>query len=98
MRWKKPKSTRPPKRPERLATIHLWGALRPSVGGAETIELHAGTIGELMRQLEEQYPLTQPFIDSGIAVSIDGTIYQDSWQQPLPPDAEIYLLPRIAGG
>ncbi len=81
-----------------MATIHIWGALRPCVGGAETIDLQAGTIGELMRLLEEQYPLTEPFIESGIAVSINGTIYQDSWQKSLPDNAEIYLLPRIAGG
>ena len=68
------------------------------MGGAETIDLQATTIGELMRLLEEQYPLTEPFIESGIAVSINGTIYQDSWQQPLPQGSEIYLLPRIAGG
>ena len=81
-----------------MITISVWGALRPAVGDRESITLDAGTIGELMRKLEEQYPRTQRFIDEGIAVSIDGTIYQDSWSQPLPADAEIYLLPRIAGG
>jgi len=81
-----------------MATVHLWGALRPAVGGEESVELNAATFGELLRLLEEQYPRTQPFIDEGIAVSINGTIYQDDWRQPLPKQAEIYLLPRIAGG
>lgn len=81
-----------------MITVTVWGALRPAVDGNDTISLDANTIGELMRKLEEQFPRTQRFIDEGIAVSIDGTIYQDSWNQPLPPDAEIYLLPRIAGG
>ena len=81
-----------------MITISVWGALRPAVGDTDTITLDAQSIGELMRKLEEQYPRTQPFIEAGIAVSIDGTIYQDSWDQPLPRNAEIYLLPRIAGG
>ena len=81
-----------------VVTVHVWGALRPAVNDAEKININATTVGELMRKLEEQYPRTLPFIEAGIAVSIDGTIYQDSWSQPLPSDAEIYLLPRIAGG
>ena len=81
-----------------MPTIHLWGALRPAVGGAESIELNASNIRELFQLLEEQHPKTHSFIEDGIAVSVDGTIYQDNWSQPLPPGSEIYLLPRIAGG
>lgn len=81
-----------------MIKVHVWGALRPAVGNAETIDIDAESIGELMRKLEEQHPRTHSFIEQGIAVSINGTIYQDSWNQPLPADAEIYLLPRIAGG
>jgi hypothetical protein len=33
-----------------------------------------------------------------VAVSINGKIFRDSWQEPLPEGAEIYLLPRIQGG
>ena len=68
------------------------------MGGVTSVELQASTIRELFQLLEEQYPKTLPFIEEGIAVSIDGTIYQDSWTQPLPEGSEIYLLPRIAGG
>lgn len=79
-------------------TVYLWGGLRPAVNGAESVELQARTIRELMRVLCEQYPKTQPFVDGGIAVSVNGTIYRDDWSQELPNDAEIYLLPRIEGG
>jgi len=37
-------------------------------------------------------------INQGIAVSIDGTIYRDDWEQQIPEDAEVGLLVRIAGG
>jgi hypothetical protein len=40
----------------------------------------------------------KPHIERGIAVSINGTIYRDTWSQKIPADTEIYLLPRIAGG
>lgn len=81
-----------------MATIRLWGALRPAADDAESIELPVSTIRELMQKLEERYPKMTPFIEEGIAVSIDGTIYRDSWSEKLPADSEIYLLPRIPGG
>jgi hypothetical protein len=39
-----------------------------------------------------------PLIARGIAVSIDGVLYRDTWAKDLPAGAEIFLLPRIAGG
>ena len=81
-----------------MAEVNVWGGLRPATGGAATIDLDATTIRELLRKLGERYPETVPFIKAGIAVSIDGVLYRDSWEQKLPPSAEIYLLPRIVGG
>ncbi len=81
-----------------MAEVFLWGALRPSAGGAASVTIEAKSIRELFRKLEEQFPRMQPFIDEGISVSIDGVIYQDDWSQTLPEGSEIYLLPRIAGG
>lgn len=81
-----------------MARIQLWGGLRPAANDAEWVEIDATTIRELLQKLEERYPLMSKQIDEGIAVSINGTIYQDSWSQELPPGAEIYLLPRIQGG
>lgn len=81
-----------------MADVKVWGALRPATGGAAKLDIQASTIRELLRKLEQQYPDTAPFIKAGIAVSIDGVIYRDSWGQALPESAEIYLLPRIEGG
>jgi len=81
-----------------MAEIHLWGALRPAADGASSVEIDATNIRELFRKLEEQYPAMQPHIARGIAVSINGKIYRDSWSEKLPQGAEIYLLPRIQGG
>lgn len=81
-----------------MAKIHLWGGLRPAAGDAEWVDVEATTIRGLLQKLEERYPGMTKQIEDGVAVSINGTIYQDSWSQALPPDAEIYLLPRIQGG
>ena len=81
-----------------MADIHLWGALRPAADGASVIQVDAKTIRELFRKLEENYPGMTPHLARGIAVSINGRIYRDSWQTELPDGAEIYLLPRIQGG
>jgi molybdopterin converting factor small subunit len=78
--------------------IHLWGALRPFAGGALSISVEASTIRELFRKLTELHPGMEAHIKRGVAVSIDGKIYRDQWETPLPPDAEIYLLPRVPGG
>jgi len=81
-----------------MAEIHLWGALRPAAGGASSVEIEAVTIRELFRKLEEQYPGMAPHIARGIAVSINGKIFRDSWGETIPENAEVYLLPRIQGG
>ena len=48
--------------------------------------------------LEAEYPGLKPHIERGIAVSINGRIFRDSWGEKIPENAEVYLLPRIAGG
>ncbi|MFK7992798.1 MAG: MoaD/ThiS family protein [Granulosicoccus sp.] len=78
--------------------VKLWSALRPHADGASTVPIQANTIRELFLKLKEQYPGMQPFIDRGIAVSVDGTLYRDSWNTVLPEDVEIFLIPRIQGG
>ncbi len=81
-----------------MSKVFLWGGLRPAVGGADFVEIEAKTIRLLMTKLAESYPKLEPLIEDGVAVSINGTIYQDDWSKIIPTDAEIYLLPRIEGG
>jgi len=37
-------------------------------------------------------------VREGMAVAIDGEIYQDAYLAPLRPENEIYLIPKIGGG
>ncbi|MGN6144867.1 MAG: MoaD/ThiS family protein [Mesorhizobium sp.] len=81
-----------------MVEVTLWGSLGRAAGGTNKLDIEAKDIRELFRKLAEQHPGLQPWIDRGIAVSIDGTIYRDTWSKELPQDAEIFLLPRLAGG
>jgi molybdopterin synthase sulfur carrier subunit len=81
-----------------MVEVHLWGALRPIVGGAHSVFVDARNIRELFKKLGEDYPSFEPHLKRGVAVSINGKIYRDMWDTELPGDAEIYLLPRIPGG
>jgi sulfur-carrier protein len=81
-----------------MVEVTLWGSLSAAAGGREKIEVEAKDIRELFRKLTEQFPGVEPLIEQGVAVSIDGVIYRDTWSKELPKGAEIFLLPRIAGG
>ncbi len=81
-----------------MVAVTLWGSLAAAAGGKDKLDIEAKDIRELFRKLAEQFPAIEPFIDRGIAVAIDGTIYRDTWSKKLPEGAEIFLLPRLAGG
>ena len=81
-----------------MAQVTLWGSLRAAAGGKDKLDIEAKDIRELFRKLAEQYPRLEPDIERGIAVAIDGVIYRDTWSKQLPQGAEIFLLPRLAGG
>lgn len=81
-----------------MVEVTLWGSVGAAAGGQQKVDVEAKDIRELFRKLATRYPGLEPLIDNGIAVSIDGVIYRDSWSKELPEDAEIFLLPRLAGG
>jgi molybdopterin converting factor small subunit len=81
-----------------MPEVSLSGSLRDAADGAASISIEADTIRELLRKLVERYPRMQSRVDEGVAVSINGEIYRDSWSQTIPEGAEVFLLPRIRGG
>ena len=81
-----------------MVHVVLWGSLKSAAGGETAVDVEAQDIRELFSKLEADYPGLKPHLERGIAVSINGKIYRDSWFEKIPPNAEVYLLPRIAGG
>lgn len=81
-----------------MVEVQLSASFREFANGAASIAVEATTIRELLRKLVERYPRMQQRVDEGIAVSINGEIFRDNRNEPIPAGAEVYLLPRIPGG
>lgn len=81
-----------------MLEVNVSGVLRDAVNGEASIQIEAATIRELLRKLLERYPRLNDHMDTGIAVAIDGVIFRDTWSEPIPQDAEVFLLPRLEGG
>lgn len=81
-----------------MAQVTLWGGLVPLADNRKTLTVEAGTIRELLRKLQEQYPGLRDPIRNEVAVVVEGVIYRDDWSQELKPDAEVFLMRRLAGG
>ncbi|HEY5646057.1 MAG TPA: MoaD/ThiS family protein [Pseudomonadales bacterium] len=81
-----------------MATVSLSSGYRDAAGGAASVEIEAATVRELLRRLVDRYPRLEPLFEEGVAVSINGDIYRDIRDLPIPDGAEIFLLPRLQGG
>jgi molybdopterin converting factor small subunit len=73
-------------------------AARRLTGGLTEFDVEADTVHRMIRELDKRYPGLGHQIDEGMAIAIDGEIYQDAYLEPLRPDSEIVLIPKIGGG
>ena len=78
--------------------VSFNGVLRSAAGGADSVDIEAATIRELIVKLVDRFPDMSGEVDRGIAVAIDGVVYRDDWTRRIPANAEVFLMPRIAGG
>ncbi len=81
-----------------MAKVVLSGSLKSAAGGRQDIEIEAKTIRQLLAALEVECPSLADHLEQGVAVSIDGQIFRDDWSREIPPDAEVFVLPRLAAG
>jgi sulfur-carrier protein len=73
-------------------------AARRLTGGVSEFEVEADTFRRLILELERRFPGLGHQVEEGMAVAINGEIFQDAYLAPLAPDSEIYLIPKIGGG
>jgi len=81
-----------------MARVTLVGNLAQIAGGVAEYDLPARSVKQLFEQLTELHPMLGRHLEDGVAVAIDGQIYQDSLLEPIGRDSEVFLLPQIAGG
>ena len=81
-----------------MARVVLVGNLAQLTEGVAEFHLSATSVQQLFQQLAELHPGIEPHLEEGVAVAIDGQIYQDALFQPIGADSEVFLLPQIAGG
>ena len=79
-------------------TVQLYGSLTQFTGGAASVEVQASTLRDVFREILAKHPGLGEDLDGRVSVSVDGRIYTESLFQPVGPENEIILLPRIAGG
>lgn len=81
-----------------MATVKLWGSLSRLADGRKEFDIDAPNIDRMLIALGEAAPKLKPILDKGVTVSIDGTLYRLDKFQAVPPDSEVYILPKMAGG
>ena len=81
-----------------MARVVLIGNLAQLTGGVTEFNVSATSVKQLFDRLTELHPELGPHLQEGVAVAIDGQIYQETLLEPIGPDSEVYILPQIAGG
>jgi len=66
-------------------------------GGVGELAVAATDLFALVRALEAQAPGFTAAVEEGGLFAVDG-VAADDWSQPLAADAEVLIVPRIAGG
>jgi len=81
-----------------MARVVLIGNLAQLTGGVAEFNVSATSIKQLFDRLTELHPVLGPHLQEGVAVAIDGQIYQETLLEPIGPNSEVFILPQIAGG
>ena len=83
-----------------MARVFFASGLRRLVGGAESIEIAARDVRELLRSLDAKFPGLATQIGETSAIAIDGEIIPnaEALLERLRPDSEVHFLAQISGG
>jgi molybdopterin synthase sulfur carrier subunit len=87
-----------------MAIVVIPALLRKYTGGKDRIVVSGRNVGQLLDDLERQYPgLREHVIEEGdikpsIAISIDGDMSTGGVLEPVRDSSEVFILPAIGGG
>jgi molybdopterin converting factor small subunit len=72
--------------------------VRAFTGGLDHFEIEAATVRALLAGMDARFPGLAEYVGEHMAIAIDGAIHHDGLGDPLAPDAEVVLIPRITAG
>ena len=81
-----------------MVHVTLTGNLRQYTGGVAELEVEASSVRQLFARLGRDFPALAPHLEQGLAVAIDGQIYQVALLQRIGTGSDVHILPQIAGG
>ena len=87
-----------------MATVHLPAPLRSLAGGASSVSVSGGTVGEVIDQLDQAHPgLRDRLVQGdrlrpGLAVFVDDQRPLGGLRAKVGPDSAVYIAPAVAGG
>jgi sulfur-carrier protein len=81
-----------------MARVVLVGNLVQLAGGVAELDLPATSVKHLFELLIQRHPALTRHLEEGVAVAIDGQIYQDALLERIGAASEVFILPQIAGG
>jgi len=87
-----------------MATVVIPALLRKFTDGKDRINASGRNVGQLIDDLERQFPgLREHIIEDGevkasVAISIDGEMGTGGVLEPVREASEVFILPAIGGG
>jgi sulfur-carrier protein len=87
-----------------VATVYIPALLRPLAGGKHRVRAQGRTVGEVVDDLERQFPgIRERIVQNddlvpSLAVSVNSQIVPTGLLEPVQETSEIHFLPAIGGG
>ncbi len=88
-----------------MAVVHIPNHWREHTDGVADVTVTGGTLQSALRDLCRQHPALEYYLfdEDGdvreeVAVAINSVLTENNPLDPVPEDAELYLVPAIAGG
>lgn len=78
--------------------VNLWASLAKFTDNQTELTVNARSVDELIDILSCDYPGLIEFFSSGFSIAINGEITNPDFSDPLPENAEIFILQKLRGG
>jgi sulfur-carrier protein len=90
-----------------MATVRIPPVLRPSVGGEKELSASGSNVGEILRSIAEEHPVTKDQLFSGdgelnryvnVYLNDEDVRVLDGLDTPVSDSDTLVILPAMAGG